>query len=107
MAPQDVWSELTKAVAGRRVVADSHLDAHWWTLLASASDSSTVSRVEHAGLVLDELDATASEIAAARRFADQHCQSRHRAGPDALWLWSLLSRLEQLVTIRGAFAEAA
>lgn len=106
-APAVVAKELTEAIAGRRVIADSNIDAVWWATLAAAARHSGPCRIEHVGPFLDELGVTAEEIAAAMKFADGLSQSRHRAGPDAQWLRCLLSRAEWIVATRAAFSEAA
>jgi len=106
-APAIVFAELMRAIAGRRVLADSHLDADWFALLAQAAGSPVRARVEHAGLLLDEIGASAAHIDTARRFADRHCHAQHRAGPDARWLWCLLARLELIVPIRTPLRKAA
>lgn len=105
--PAIVVEELTRAVAGRRVFADSSIDATWWATLCEAASILPLIRVQHASLLLGEMQASGSEIAAAKRFADQHCSARHRAAPDAEWLWCLLSELERCVAGRTSFRDAA
>jgi hypothetical protein len=99
-APATVLAEFTEAIGGRRVFADSTLDADWLSVLARATGSAVRDRVEHAVLLLDEIGASAQDVEAARYFVDRQCPDRHRAGPDALWLWSLLDRLQHSVLTR-------
>jgi hypothetical protein len=106
-APSLVLAELTQAIAGRRVFADSSLDSEWLALLAKGADNKAHDRIEHAGALLDELGAAAVEIETARHFADRYCQARHRAGADARWLWYLLARLQDIASARTTRLKAA
>jgi len=106
-APATVLTELGAAIAGRRVFADSSLDADWLATLAAAAGRAASFRIEHASLFVDPLRANAGEVAKARAFADIHSTGRHRAGPDAYWLWCLLDRLDSAVATRTPHRIAA
>lgn len=90
-APETVFAELRRAIAGTRVLADSMIDSYWWDTLASVTPCQHSSPIEHASTVLDEWGVTSEDIAAACEEADRLCQARHRAGDDARWLWTVLS----------------
>lgn len=56
-APATVLTELGAAIAGRRVFADSSLDADWLATLAAAAGRAASFRIEHASLFVDPLRA--------------------------------------------------
>jgi hypothetical protein len=98
--PDIVMAELLQAIAGRRVIADSMIDATWWATLADAACRSAFfppapSPIVHVGSILDELGATSQDILLAQQQADLLCRARHRAAADARWLWILMSGLGQ------------
>lgn len=90
-----VFAELSRAIAGRRVIADSRIDNYWWQVLSGAAGEETASPIVHVGTVLDELGATTEAVLAAQRLTDQLCPGRHRAADDARWLWTLLIELDR------------
>ncbi len=91
LAPETILAELCRAVAGRRVVADSMIDSYWWETLAAVTPGRRASPIHHASAVLDEWGASSEMISAACRDADRLCPARHRAADDARWLWTVLS----------------
>jgi hypothetical protein len=101
--PAIVVAEVRQALGASRVIADSTIDRIWWqTLLdagagAIAPSGSSAIRIEHVADVLTELGASHEQIMAAQWSADMLCPGRHRAGPDAFWLFTLLSTLLQRV----------
>lgn len=90
-----VFAELNQAIAGRRLIADNRLDQYWWRLLAGAAGEELHSPVELVGTILDEMGVLSEDVFAAQHHADDLCPARHRAGDDALWLWTLLSELHR------------
>jgi hypothetical protein len=94
MPADRVFAELDRAVGGRRLVADSGIDAYWWDMLAKAAGRESARPIEHVSAVLDALAVTSEDIFAAQRHADRLCPARHRAANDALWLWTVLAKLE-------------
>ncbi|MDF0491092.1 hypothetical protein PX699_22750 [Sphingobium sp. H39-3-25] len=107
VSPRQVVQEITKAVCGRRLFADSTIDAIWWATLHADAGIDPLAPIEHASLLVDALGAGSGEIAAAKKVADCRCPGRHRAGPDAAWLWQLLSELERIVLARSELRRAA
>lgn len=95
LSPAIVFDELTRAVAGKRIIADSTLDALWWNTLADAAGSNYRSPIEHIGAVLGELGAPSELVFDAQREADLHSPGRHRAGDDARWLWLVLTTIRE------------
>ncbi|MEA3539237.1 MAG: hypothetical protein U9R73_08940 [Pseudomonadota bacterium] len=81
-----VLAELTEAVAGWRVFADSHLDAGWLDTLANAARTPRPFRIEHIEALVDRFGATPEDIAAAQSCLAGETFVRHRAGDDARWL---------------------
>lgn len=97
-----VFAELNRAIAGRRVVADSPIDVYWWRLLAGAAGEEPDSPIAHVSMFFDELGASSEAIFAAQREADALCPARHRAAADARWLWTLLSALDWRASLPGS-----
>ncbi|MCE7795395.1 hypothetical protein LWE61_02360 [Sphingobium sufflavum] len=91
-----VLDRLIDRIDGRPVVADSALDGAWWDILAQAAGRPGPSPVTTAATLFDRLGTTTEHILAAQRHADRQCAARHRAADDALWLWTVLDRLEAL-----------
>jgi len=104
LPPAQVFAELLQHLDGRRVVADSTLDSYWWNTLAGAAGFDCPSPILHVGEILDALRAQPADIMAAQAHADELCPARHRAGQDALWLWTLLRKLEQIAADREALS---
>ncbi len=91
--PVTVVAELRRAVGGHRVIADSTIDRSWWQTLLDAADPGALASpmiIEHISDVFNELGATDEQIRHAQQRADRLCPVRHRAGPDAHWLFTLL-----------------
>ncbi len=91
---EQVLAELSQAVSGHRVVADSRIDQYWLDTLAAAAGLSAPVAIEHVSDLLDEMHATQDSIAQAVAAADSAYPARHRAASDALWLGSLIDRLK-------------
>lgn len=92
----EVMGRLAKVITGRRLIADSRIDAYWWDCLAEAAGWDRSAAVEYVGSFFDEINATSGQILSAQSEADRTCPVRHRAGPDAHWLWHLLSTVEKV-----------
>lgn len=90
---EQVLAELVDAVAGHRVVADSHIDQYWLDTLASAAGRATPFVIEHVAGLLEESRASEDRIAAAVAMADRRCPIRHRARTDALWLSTVVEQI--------------
>jgi hypothetical protein len=94
LAPDFVMAQALRAIGTSRVIADSRIDAGWWTTLSEASAGQGAAiRIEHVDTLFDEIGATHGQIMAAQGQADLLCPERHRAGADARWLRLLLDRL--------------
>jgi hypothetical protein len=92
--PQDVLTELSVAVRGRQVVADSDLDIEWLKTLAAAVHRPLSFKIDHVAVLLDAWNVSAERAADAMRAADRLTTVRHRAGPDARWLALVLKALQ-------------
>ena len=88
-----ILAELTIAVQGRRVVADSPLDQYWLDTLAAAAGAPSPFRIDHIAALFDEQQADEARIAAAVSCADARGIVRHRAAGDALWLAAVVEHL--------------
>lgn len=95
LPPHRAYAELSRAIDGRRVVADSILDAYWWSLLAGVAGEEADNRIVPVGALFDEWGVSTEDIMAAQRHADALCPGRHRAADDARWLWTVLTTLER------------
>ena len=95
LCPARVFAELTEAVAGKRVIADSTIDSIWWNTLADAAGSDHPSPIEHVSVLLGQFNAPSELVFEAQRKADMRSPGRHRAGDDARWLWLVLSTIEE------------
>jgi hypothetical protein len=102
--PHQVFAELSVAIAGRRVIADSRIDNYWWNMLAGAAGEESISPIVDVGAILDELGVTTEAILVAQSHADRLCPARHRAADDARWLWTLLKHLDDRVSVSDGFA---
>ena len=96
----DVASALRQALKGRRVIADSWIDAYWLETLAAAAGTFLPSKIGHISTVMDELGSTAQEIISAQTELDCQGFRRHRAGDDARWLSALIGILTKASTTR-------
>lgn len=86
----EVLAQLTEAVAGRRVVADSRIDQYWLDTLAAAAGRQSPFTIVHVSDLLGEMGVDDAAIGRAVAAADIACPARHRAGSDALWLSALI-----------------
>ncbi|MCI4590122.1 hypothetical protein MOK15_08440 [Sphingobium sp. BYY-5] len=93
---ETVLAELSFAVQGRRVIADSLIDQYWLDTLAQAVCTPTPFRIEHVATLFDEQGADEARIAAAVVHADSQGAVRHRAAGDALWLAALVAHVAGL-----------
>jgi hypothetical protein len=97
--PADVVLARALDVIGTaRVIADSRLDRLWWQILCEAVEgghSGHGLRIDTVAMLLDDIEATHEQVIAAQRHADFLCPQRHRAGPDAQWLWALICALPE------------
>lgn len=94
--------ELVVAVRGRRLVADSHLDAHWRDVLAAAAGQGALPPIEHVGETMARIGARDAEIADAVAVLEAQPFRRHRAGDDARWLHGLIGQLQAAAQARAA-----
>ena len=94
-AAHQVYAEITRAIGGRRIIADCPVDAYWWRALAGTSGEEADGHVFPVTAIFDELGVVHEEIIAAQRRTDALCPARHRAADDALWLWTLLTELDR------------
>jgi len=101
-----VLAELTAAVGGGAVLADSVLDAYWLETLAAAAGRSSPFRIDHVRGIIDALGAGPEAIIRAKAVADATTLTRHRAGEDARWLARFVTALEATVPAAG-WAQAA
>jgi hypothetical protein len=101
-----VVAELTEAVDGCRVFADSHLDAGWLDTLARAARRHPPFQVEHVEALVDRFGATPEDIAAAQSCLAGETFARHRAGDDARWLARFVTTLAKVAGRRVQAAEA-
>ncbi len=99
-----VAAELTEAVDGQRVIADSHLDADWLDTLAEAARVPPPFRIEHIEALVDRLGAQPEDVTLAQTMLDVEPFMRHRAGDDARWLARFVITLGAAVDrrVRGA-----
>lgn len=84
--PEQVMRELNAVVAGRRVIADHHLDQRWLATLAEASGIAPSFRIGHVSELLDVHCPSAGTLERATAKADLLVSQRHRAAADARWL---------------------
>jgi len=106
--PADVvLAELTAAVAGCRVVADSVIDQYWLQTLADTEAVMAPFAIDHVSLLLDEWGADEPRITAAVAHADALYSARHRAAADAQWLSGLIDVLSGVVRPLPAAAMVA
>jgi hypothetical protein len=101
-----VLAELADAVAGRRVVADSHIDQYWLDTLASAAGRPAPFSIDHVTGLLEEWGAEESAIASAVVQADMICPARHRAAADAQWLQALVQGFTPAIADASLMAAA-
>jgi hypothetical protein len=101
LEPRIVVAEVRKAIGAARVIADSTIDTYWWQLLLGAAEPGIATaaplRIEHVGVLFDELGAIPEQILFAQRRADRLSPERHRAGADSRWLFTLLATLSQQI----------
>lgn len=97
LEPEFVFAALCQSIDGRRVIADSIIDASWWSTLSEAAGQHAPSPIEHVGTIFDELGLTTHQILSARQQADLLCRERHRADVDARWLWAVITSIRQTV----------
>jgi hypothetical protein len=95
-----VYAQLTHAICGRRIVADSPVDAYWWRILAGAAGEEVDGEVTPIATIFDEWGVLHDDIMAAQGAADAQVVGRHRAADDALWLWTLLTELDRHRPVR-------
>lgn len=88
-----VLAELTDAMQGRRIVADSVIDQYWLDTLATAAGAPSPFKIEHVATLIDEQGADAVQVGAAVAFADGQAMMRHRAASDALWLSAVIAHI--------------
>ncbi len=82
-----VARELEQALSGRRVIADSYIDAYWLDTLVKAAGITPFAHIEHVETLFVEFNSTDDEICAAQSDVDRLGLRRHRAGDDAKWLY--------------------
>jgi hypothetical protein len=87
-----VLGELTTAVAGHRLVADSLIDQYWMDTLAAASHGRSLA-IDHVSMVMDELGVGEERLGRALDQADRLVAARHRAAEDARWLAAVIVEL--------------
>ena len=86
----EVLLELSDAVAGHRVIADSMLDQYWLETLASAARMPPRFCIDHIASLLDECGVDELRIMEALAFANCRFPARHHARADALWLSAIV-----------------
>lgn len=98
LPPEVVLEQALAVIGSHRMIADSRLDRVWWGTLCEAAGENhrghAVS-IDTIAMLLDELGPTHEQVMAAQRQADLLCPQRHRAGPDAQWLWTLIGALPE------------
>lgn len=92
---QVVANALQEALMGHQVIADSSFDNSWMETLIKAAGIGLRSQIEHVGVLFDELETTADEIAAAQATIDLPTTHKHRARYDALWLLALIKKVTE------------
>lgn len=102
-----VLAELTAAVAGHPVVADSHIDQYWLDTLAAAAGRPSPFAIDHVSTVIDALGVDEQRIAVAVGQADALVPARHRAAADAGWLAAVLADLGLDMARPSDFASVA
>lgn len=100
-----VCAQLAEAVAGCRVIADSHLDAAWLNILANAAGAPLPFKIEHIEAFIDKIGARVEDVSVACSILDAESFVRHRAGEDARWLARFVTTLGDVVSQRSGFAE--
>lgn len=88
-------AELTEAVRGHDVVADSSLDSYWLKTLSCAAGASTSCRIRHVSEWIDRLAPSPDEWTTAFAELERLGIPRHRAADDARWLATLMRFLQQ------------
>jgi hypothetical protein len=100
-----VARELEHALSGRRVIADSHIDAYWLETLLKAAGVVPFARIKHVETLFAEFNSTDDEIRAAQSDVDCLGLRRHRAGDDAKWLYLFAEAIALSAANRGHRAE--
>lgn len=88
-----VLAELSVAVGGHRLVADSLIDQYWLDTLVAAAGQEKMLTIDHVSMVMEELRANEARIAQALDYADRQVSVRHRAAADARWLAVVIADL--------------
>lgn len=94
LAADEVLRQLTEAVAGRRVVADSRIDQYWLDTLAAAAGWAPPFAIDHVSTLFEEMALSDADISRAVVAADAAWPTRHRAAADALWLSALIGEAQ-------------
>jgi len=100
--PDQVMREVNAVVAGRRVIADHHLDQRWLATLAEASGIAPTFRIGHVSELLDLHCPSAGTLEGATAKADLLVSQRHRAAADARWLAIVARDLIQAAASQSA-----
>ncbi len=104
--PADVvLAELTEAIRGHLVVADSNLDSYWLATLASAVGAPSPCAIRHVSEWVDALAPSPDEWATAFAEVERLGIPRHRAADDARWLATLMCLLEQAKATRPVWSK--
>ncbi len=90
-----VLAELTEAVRGHVVVADSALDSYWLETLSSAVGAPAPCTIGHVSEWVDRLAPSPDEWTTAFAEVERQGIPRHRAADDARWLATLMCFLQQ------------
>lgn len=100
----EVMAAVLSDTAGRRLVADSHLDGVWMETLAAAAGCvrADTPKVGHVAEFLYRLGSTDAEIRQAQAAQDRLDLRRHRARDDAAWLFGLVQHLRVAAEARVA-----
>jgi hypothetical protein len=105
-----VLAELTEAVRGHVVVADSSLDNYWLDTLASAVGTPRPCDIRHVSEWVDKLAPSPDEWTTAFAEVERLGIPQHRAADDARWLAALMGLLQQAKASRpiwGKLSDAA
>lgn len=94
LAVSVVTVELAHAMAGYRVIADSHLDGEWLAILFKAARVPAPIQIGHIEEIVDRFAAGPDEIKRAMAVLAAQPFARHRAGDDARWLALFIGQLE-------------
>lgn len=90
-----VASQLSEAIGGRSLIADSELDSYWMRTLMAAAGFSQTFAIEHIVNLIGQLDLRDEDVRTCIELVDRQALPRHRAAADARWLAALIGALRR------------